>query len=298
MERPAHVRARICPVHPVEIRCASLDRCVVRKRAAADGDQVIPDVREHILIAHAARDVHVSRVQAGNDRLQPISVVEQSRVIGQFVNVSSEQRCQRTEYTAGTRTMARGIIQDSMERAYAVVSGIGAFAFAVFVASCSGATPAEKRSDPPPAPPTQSAASAPPLDLEWTDSDVEKNAAQVGYGAKRGPLLQRDAAGVLVFRPETSDDHVVLPFVDVPPYNGSRSLEVLLDVQTPGGPTCAANLQDQRYNVIAVVPCWTTGEQRRTVALAHDISTVRVLFQSLTREPVRLPARLRLIERR
>lgn len=145
--------------------------------------------------------------------------------------------------------------------------------------------------NPAPAPPTE------PVALEWTDVDLEK-AGPNAYGPKPATLLRRNSDGILVFRPETADDHVALPFAPLPAYDGKRSLEAVLDLESPGGPTCLANVQDQAFKVIATVPCWGAGEQRKTIPLHSGVTGVRFTFQSPSPIPMKLPRRLQLIERR
>jgi hypothetical protein len=137
-----------------------------------------------------------------------------------------------------------------------------------------------------------------PLTVEWTAVDLEKNASRIGYGSKPDAMVTRDADGALVFTPQTAQDHVATEFASLQPYDGSRSLELVLDVASPGGDACVANLQDQAFNVLATVPCSAAGEQRATAAVPASVNGVRVYFLSAKLEPLRLPSRMRLTEHR
>jgi hypothetical protein len=164
---------------------------------------------------------------------------------------------------------------------------------ALLAASCGRSTP--ERQD------GQGDTKTPPtgaLAIEWTDSDLEKDASRVGYGSKPEAILARDAGGALVFTPQTAEDHLATQFAPLQAYDGSRSLELVLDVKSPGGEACVATLQDQAFNVLATVPCRTTGEQRATAAVPSTVNSVRVYFLSAKLEPLHLPARMRLTEQR
>jgi len=137
-----------------------------------------------------------------------------------------------------------------------------------------------------------------PLAVDWTDADLEKDASRIGYGSKPEAMLARDAEGALVFTPQTPQDHVATQFTSLQIYDGSRSLELVLDVKAPGGDACVAHLQDQAFVVLATVPCRATGEQRVRANLGSATTGIRVYFQSAKLEPLRLPARMRLTERR
>jgi hypothetical protein len=174
---------------------------------------------------------------------------------------------------------------------YWIVAG----ALALSLASCRGSSSDQPGQD---AAKVDRPQSAEPLSVEWTDADLEKNASRNGYGKKPASILARAADGALVFTPETVKDHVSTQFVGLAAYDGDRSLELSLDMKSPGGETCVANLQDQAYNVLATVPCRTAGEQRTTAKVASTVTGVRVYFLSASAEPLRLPARMRLVEHR
>ena len=137
-----------------------------------------------------------------------------------------------------------------------------------------------------------------PLAVEWTDADLEKDASRIGYGSTPEAMLTRGAEGDLVFTPQTPQDHVATPFTPLQTYDGRRSLELVLDVKSPGGDACVAHLQDQAFVVLATVPCRSAGEHRVTANLGSAVTGIRVYFLSAKLEPVRLPARMRLTERR
>jgi len=165
---------------------------------------------------------------------------------------------------------------------------------ALTAASCRGTTSEQKEDAGASGAPAATAS----LSLDWTDADLEENVSQVGYGPKPKGILARGADGSLVFTPETPKDHVATNFMALQPYDGERSLDLVLDAKVPGGPTCEAFLQDQGYNVIGTVHCKTAGEQKGTAKVPGNVTGVRVYFLSATREPVRIPARIRLIEHR
>jgi hypothetical protein len=165
---------------------------------------------------------------------------------------------------------------------------------ALLMASCGGAT---SESDQPGAA-AKSAPATGPLAIEWTDADLEKDASRIGYGSKPEAMLTRDAEGALVFTPETPRDHLATPFTSLQTYEGRRSLELVLDVKSPGGDACVAHLQDRAFVVLATVPCRSAGEHRVTANLGSAVTGMRVYFLSANLEPLRLPARMRLTERR
>ena len=165
---------------------------------------------------------------------------------------------------------------------------------ALMMASCGGATSESDQ----PGTAAKSAPATGPLAIEWTDADLEKDASRIGYGSKPEAMLARDAEGALVFTPETPRDHLATPFSSLQTYEGRRSLELVLDVKSPGGDACVAHLQDRAFVVLATVPCRSAGEHRVTANLGSAVTGIRVYFLSANLEPVRLPARMRLTERR
>lgn len=166
-------------------------------------------------------------------------------------------------------------------------------AVVLLMASCRGAT-----SDTEEQATAKNLQASGPIALEWTDADLEKDASRIGYGSKPEAIVARDAAGALVFTPETPQDHVATQFTSLQTHDGRRSLELVLDVKTPGGDACVAHLQDQAFVVLATVPCRAAGEQRVTANLGSAVTGIRVYFQSAKLEPLRLPARMRLTEHR
>lgn len=166
-------------------------------------------------------------------------------------------------------------------------------AIAALFMACRGAT-----SDDQPGTVAQTAQATGPLAIDWTDADLEKDASRIGYGSKPEAILARGADGALVFTPQTPQDHVATPFTSLQTYEGRRSLELVLDVKTPGGDACVAHLQDQAFVVLATVPCRSPGEHRVTANLGSAVTGIRVYFLSAQLEPLRLPSRMRLTERR
>ena len=169
-------------------------------------------------------------------------------------------------------------------------------ALVLAISACRGTSP--ERQDETPREAEASQPSALLLAIEWTDGDLEKSAERNAYGSKAEAILARSADGALVLTPQTSQDHVATAFTPLQSYDGERSLELFLDVRTAGGDACVANLQDQAFNMILAVPCRNAGEQRATVNVPKTVSSVRLYFQSASREPIRLPARVRLTEHR
>ena len=167
-------------------------------------------------------------------------------------------------------------------------------ALVLLLASCRGATSdTEQQGNA-----TNTPQASGPLAIEWTDADLEKDASRIGYGSKPEATLARDAEGALVFMPQTPQDHLATPFTSLQTYQGSRSLELVLDVKWPGGDACVAHLQDQAFVVLATVPCRSAGEHRVTANLGSAVTGIRVYFLSANLEPLRLPARIRLTENR
>jgi hypothetical protein len=164
----------------------------------------------------------------------------------------------------------------------------------LLIASCRGATSETEQQT---TTPTAVEASG-PLAIAWTDADLEKDASRIGYGSKPEAILARDAEGALVFTPQTPQDHVATPFTSLQTYEGRRSLELVLDVKADGGDACVGYLQDQAFVVLATVPCRSAGEHRVTANLGSAVTGIRVYFLSAKLEPVRLPARMQLTERR
>jgi len=162
----------------------------------------------------------------------------------------------------------------------------------VVIAACGPSTSSRQESQ------SETKDSPGPLAIEWTDTDLEKDASRVGYGSTPEAILTRDGEGALVFTPQTPQDHVATPFTSLQTYEGRRSLELVLDVKLPGGDACVAHLQDQAYVVLATVPCRSSGEHRVTANLGSASTGIRVYFLSAKLEPLRMPARMRLTERR
>ena len=169
---------------------------------------------------------------------------------------------------------------------------VAAIALGLIIVSCRGADrPQQAQSD------ATVARRSGPIAVEWSDADLEKDASRIGYGSKPEAMLARDGEGALVFLPQTAQDHLATQFVELTPYDGGRS-ELVLDVKFAGGEACAANLQDQAFNVLGTVPCRDAGEQRATAQVPSTVTGVRVYFLSAKLEPLRLPVRMRLTEHR
>ena len=165
-------------------------------------------------------------------------------------------------------------------------------AIALAGTACGDSSPDQKEQAPA-AVATEPAASLP---LEWTDMDLEKMAQRIGYGKNPSGLLRRSPDGALLFVPETKQDHIASGFIPVPADDGERSLELVLDVKTAGGPSCEGTLQDQAFNVLVVVPCRTTGEHKATAKIAASVSAVRLYFPSPKGEQIQLPTRVHVVE--
>lgn len=166
---------------------------------------------------------------------------------------------------------------------------------AVMMTSCGrSATEEEKKAPGELAAPALTGA----LSAEWTDADLERNTARVGYGSAPKSIVARGKDGALIFTPQTPQDHVATNFMSLAAYDGERSLDLSVQAQAPGGNTCAVILQDQGFNDLAMVPCRTAGEQHATVKVPRTITGVRIYFMSVTREPIRLPNHIRLSEQR
>ena len=161
--------------------------------------------------------------------------------------------------------------------------------------ACRGSTPERTEQTPRE---TETSLVPAPIAIEWTDADLEESAERNAYGSKPEAILARSADGYLVFTPATPQDHIATTFTQLQSYDGDRSLELVLDVRTPGGETCVANLQDRAFNILLAAPCRNAGEQRATVKVPKTVTGVRLYFQSASREPVKLPARVRLTEHR
>ena len=157
-------------------------------------------------------------------------------------------------------------------------------------------TASDQQEQAPAAAPPEASQPAASLPLEWTDADLEKMAQRIGYGKNPSGLLKRTPDGALVFVPETRQDHIASGFIPVPSHDGGRSLELVLDVKTAGGPSCAGSLQDQAFNVLVVVPCGTTGEHKATTKIADSVTGVRLYFPSPKGEQIPLPSRVHVVE--
>jgi hypothetical protein len=170
---------------------------------------------------------------------------------------------------------------------------VAAIALGLIIVSCTGADrPQQAQSDATVARRSESIA------VEWSDADLEDDASRIGYGSNPEAMLARDVEGALVFMPQTPRDHLATQFIELAPHDGGRSLELVLDVKSPGGEACVANLQDQEFNVLGTVPCRSAGEQRATAHVPPTVTRVRVYFQSMQLERLPLPVRMRLNERR
>ena len=132
---------------------------------------------------------------------------------------------------------------------------------------------------------------------EWTDVRLEHSAQQITYGDTPSSLLKRGSTGHLLFTPQTAQDHVTIPFVPLEDAAAGRALELVMESHSPGEGYCAADLQDQSYNVLATLPCSGVGESKTVVGVRADVTKVRIVFQSLLPlEPVQLPLRIRIID--
>ena len=174
------------------------------------------------------------------------------------------------------------------------VAAVAMAAFILTTAACRNTTSDEKASSPA----ETSATSLAPLSLEWRDSDLETDASRIGYGSKPKGILARNPEGALVFTPETPRDHIATRFIELAPHEGARSLELTLDVKSPGGDACAGSLQDQAFNFLVTVPCGSVGEHKANATLPASVKTVRLYFQSPKQERVQLPARVTVVEKR
>lgn len=174
----------------------------------------------------------------------------------------------------------------------AIVSIIATIAFTGV--ACRNSTPEET----PSSAATETTRTDLPLSLDWTDADLEKMAQRIGYGSNPSSVLARNAEGVLTFIPQTNRDHIATEFIELAKHDGDRSLELILDVRSPGGQSCEASLQDQAFNMLATVPCRDIGEHRATARLSDRVSSVRLYFESPRRERVQLPIRVQVVEHR
>lgn len=165
--------------------------------------------------------------------------------------------------------------------------------FALTLVACGGSNPEERQPDKAPELTTPSAG----LTMEWTDTDLETDTSRVGYGSNpKGILARKD--GALVFTPQTPRDHIASRFIELPAYDGSRELELVLDVKTAGGDACQAAVQDQNFNTLLTVPCRSVGEQKASATVSPGVRTVRLYFQSPNQAQVQLPSRVTLVEHR
>jgi hypothetical protein len=132
--------------------------------------------------------------------------------------------------------------------------------------------------------------------VDWTDLRLETSAKQLAYGEHRISLLTRVPEGPLLFTPGTLEDHVATPFVSLAQTASGRALSLAVEGHPAGRSGCAANLQDQNFNVLASVQCDAGGERRKTVAVSARVARVRVVFQAARLEPGCLPARVRVLD--
>ena len=156
-------------------------------------------------------------------------------------------------------------------------------------AACRGSSPERGENAP--------AVSASGLNMEWTEADLETDTSRIGYGSNpKGILARKD--GALVFTPQTPRDHIASRFIELPPADAGRELELALDVKAPGGDACQAVLQDQAFNMLVAVPCGTVGEHKASAKVSGSVRTVRLYFQSPQQAQMKLPARVTLVEHR
>src|SRR5688572_3213230 len=69
---------------------------------------------------------------------------------------------------------------------------------------------------------------------EWTDVDLEKKMSRHGYGANPKEIMVRGSDGVLIYTPETPQDHVATAFIELPAHDGDRSLELSVNTTVAG----------------------------------------------------------------
>jgi hypothetical protein len=132
--------------------------------------------------------------------------------------------------------------------------------------------------------------------VDWSDARLEASAKRLAYGGNHVSLLTRAPEGPLVFTPGTLEDHVATPFVSLEQAAGGRALSLAVEGHPAGRPGCAANLQDQNFNVLASVHCDAGGVRRKTVAVSARVAKVRVVFMAARLEPGCLPARVRVLD--
>jgi hypothetical protein len=134
------------------------------------------------------------------------------------------------------------------------------------------------------------------LIADWPDTRLEAAAEQYAYGTDRTPLLARAPDGPLVFTPRTAEDHIAIPFVPLEPAKHARTLSLVVEGPPVGAAGCAADLQDQNYNVLASVRGPADGEQQKTVGVSADVHRIRVVFQAARPGRIVLPRRVRVLE--
>lgn len=166
------------------------------------------------------------------------------------------------------------------------------------LAACGGGAPNDQpkpstgteEATPQSAAPVAAPAAEPGTYGDWSGDALVRSASPNAYGASKAPILNRNADGSLVFKPETQKDHVAYPFVPVPP--SERSVELALESDAVDNPACKAHLQDQGFHVLETVDCNEKGQRKKDVTLAPDVTSVRVFFDSPTLAAVHLPTRL------
>jgi hypothetical protein len=130
---------------------------------------------------------------------------------------------------------------------------------------------------------------------EWSGKKLEEDASEVRYGTTASRLLGRDSRGVLTFKPGTVQDHVALPWVSVA-RSSERTIEIATRNSSASDGPCTATLQDQQFNTLAHVNCDGAGAHRAFALVNATVEKVRVVFVSPTRESMRLPEVVALVD--
>jgi len=130
---------------------------------------------------------------------------------------------------------------------------------------------------------------------EWSGKKLEDDAKDVRYTRTDSSLLRRDANGALTFTPNTSQDHVALPWVPVEG-RSARTIELATRNSSASDGLCAATLQDQQFNTLLTVNCGGAGAHRAFTTVTPAVEKVRVVFVSPTRQSMYLPEGVAIVD--
>jgi hypothetical protein len=131
---------------------------------------------------------------------------------------------------------------------------------------------------------------------KWEDDSLRKQFEVNSYASPRKTILESDGRSQLRFVPATVQDHLALPFVEVPAAEDSRQLVVRTSRDSAIEVNCTAFVQDQQMRVFGTVKCGEpdSAVHESLIAVPADVTSLRIYFLSNDLRPMVLPRRVEL----